>query len=181
MSLLKKIVFGLAGLIVLLVLVGLVLPGAYRVERSVVIDAPMIRVYPLVYSPPDWIKWGVWIRRDPAMKTTYSGPPAGVGAKWSWQSATQGNGSMEITQAVFDKTIAYTLSIEGWDGKFLGHLDFAPAPGAKGPGVKVTWVGEGDVGMNLIGRYFVLFMDRMLGPDFEACLKNLKDVAERGG
>jgi hypothetical protein len=32
---------------------------------------------------------------------------------------------------------------------------------------------------NLMMKYFAPFMDKMVGPDFEAGLKNLKEVAEK--
>ncbi|HEX4858715.1 MAG TPA: SRPBCC family protein [Usitatibacteraceae bacterium] len=172
----KRIVFGLLGLVVLLLLIGFLLPSSYSVQRSIDIAAPMEKVYPLVYNPKDWVRWGVWYRRDPAMQVSYSGPPAGVGARWAWKSKSQGNGEMEFTVTEFNKSVAYKLSVEGWDGKLSGRLEFAPA----GPGVRVTWIGEGDVGMNPIGRYFAALMDRMLGPDFEGGLANLKSLAEKG-
>jgi hypothetical protein len=176
MAIAKKVLFVLVGLAILLCLVGLALPGTYRVERSIEIAAPMIKVYPHVYNPKDWARWGVWNRRDPGMSMTYSGAPAGVGAKWAWKSKSEGDGNMEITKAEFDKRIDYILRIDGVDGRFDGHFLFAPNGGK----VKVTWVGEGDMGMNPIGRWFALLMDKMLGPDFEGSLNNLKELAEKG-
>ena len=141
---------------------------------QIVINAPMEAVYPLVYDPKAWARWGVWYRRDPAMKMTYSGAPAGVGAKWTWQSTTEGNGRMEFTAADFNKRVAYKIAFDDFDGAFTGRLDFVPA----GKGVRVNWIAEGDVGANPLMRYFALVMDRMLGPDFEAGLANLKQLAE---
>jgi Polyketide cyclase / dehydrase and lipid transport len=177
MKIAMKLLIGLVGLCVVAVLASFALPSTYKVERAIEIAAPMEKIYPLVYHPKDWARWGVWSRRDPAMQTSYSGAPAGVGAKWAWTSVSEGNGSMEITQAEFNKSIAYQLAVEGWDAKMLGRFEFAQA----GAGVKVTWIGEGDVGMNPIGRYFALMMDRMLGADFEGGLKNLKVLAETKG
>ena len=45
-------------------------------------------------------------------------------------------------------------------------------------GVKVTNGFYGDNGVNLVGRYFGLFMDQMVGPQFEKGLENLKNIAE---
>jgi len=55
-----------------------------------------------------------------------------------------------------------------------GELTFA----AEGNGTKVVWTMNGNAGMNPIFRWFGLFMDKMVGPDFEAGLKNLKKLAE---
>ena len=52
---------------------------------------------------------------------------------------------------------------------------------AGGENTKVTWSNEGDLGANPINRYFGLMMDRMMGPDFEEGLNNLKRAVEAGG
>ena len=46
---------------------------------------------------------------------------------------------------------------------------------------KVTWSNGGDLGMNPVGRYFGLFMDRMMGPDFQSGLEKLKSKVETKG
>jgi hypothetical protein len=55
-----------------------------------------------------------------------------------------------------------------------GQLRLEPA----GAGTRVTWTNEGDMGTNPVNRYFGLFMDRLVGPDFEGGLKNLKTIVE---
>ena len=175
MKFLKYTLLGLIGLVVLLAVAGFAIPPQFKVVRSINITAPMIKIYPMVYDPKAWAKWSVWYRRDPAIKTTYSDPPAGVGAKWAWESASQGNGGMEMTRADFDKLIAYKLFLADIEGAMEGCFEFEP----QGSAVKVTWSTEGNVGNNPFMRYFALFMDRMIGPDFEAGLKNLKEIAER--
>jgi uncharacterized protein YndB with AHSA1/START domain len=175
MKLLVRAIVALLALIVLLLAVGLALPSRFRVERSVEIAAPADRVYPLIAAPAAWKDWSVWNQRDPAMKIDYSGPPAGVGAKWRWQSETEGNGEMEFTEAVPQQRVGYRLSFPDMGMQSSGALTLAPA----GSGVRVTWTNEGDMGGNPVNRWFGLFMDRLVGPDFEAGLKNLKARAER--
>jgi hypothetical protein len=55
-----------------------------------------------------------------------------------------------------------------------GTMTLAP----DGDGVKVTWLDAGDLGMNPLFRWFGLFIEHMIGPDFEKGLANLKRVAE---
>ncbi len=175
MKILKYTLLTILALIIALVLIGFAMPSKYNVTRSIDIKAPMIKVYPQVYDPKGWSRWGVWSQRDPEMKVTYSGAPAGVGAKWAWVSKKEGSGSMEITRADFDKLIAYKIAFADFDGSFDGRLEFVPIDG----GTRVTWIADGDVGSNPLMRYFALLMDRMLGPDFEGGLKNLKALAEQ--
>lgn len=175
MKVLKYLVLALAGVAVLAALIAFALPRTYKVERSIVIKAPMIKIFPQVIDPKGWQRWGVWNRRDPGMEITFSGAPAGPGAKWAWKSKSEGNGQMEITLADFDKRVGYRITFADFDMVAEGRLDFAP----EADGVRVVWTGEGDVGGNPYMRYFAVMMDRMVGPDFEASLKNLKELAER--
>jgi Polyketide cyclase / dehydrase and lipid transport len=171
----KKVLLATAALLLLIVLAGFALPRGYKVERSIEINATMDKVYPLVYDPKAWARWGVWNRRDPGMKMAYSGMPAGAGAKWSWQSASQGSGDMEMVVAEFNKTVVYKITFPDYQMVASGRLEFAPAGG----GVRVAWIGEGDMGANPLMRYMGLVMDLMMGPDFEGGRKNLKQLAEQ--
>jgi len=41
-----------------------------------------------------------------------------------------------------------------------------------------VWVDAGDLGLNPLSHWFGLFLDRMIGPDFEAGLAKLKALCE---
>jgi uncharacterized protein YndB with AHSA1/START domain len=174
MKWLLRIVLGVVVLVVVLAAVGLLLPPHYKVQRSLEIGAPADKVYALIVDPREWKRWTVWNRRDPAMKMEYSGAPSGAGAKWSWQSATEGSGSMEFTDARPGERIVYRLSFPEFGMQSSGTLSIVPA----GAGVRVTWTNEGDLGASPVNRWFGLMMDRLVGPDFEGGLANLKRLAE---
>ena len=55
-----------------IVLVGLVLPSTFSVERTVDIKAPPRKIYDYVVEPKQWTRWSVWTKRDPDMRITYS-------------------------------------------------------------------------------------------------------------
>jgi uncharacterized protein YndB with AHSA1/START domain len=175
MKILKGLLVGLVVLVAGLVAVGFLMPSQYRVERSVRIDAPAERVYALLADPREWKGWSEWNRRDPAMKITYSGPPAGSGAAWSWESRSEGEGHMAFTRADPPRRIEYALEFPSMGAKSKGALTLS----ANGPSTAVTWTNEGDVGSNPLMRLFVPFMDSMVGPDFAAGLANLKALAEK--
>jgi uncharacterized protein YndB with AHSA1/START domain len=166
----------LVALAVLLLAIGLMLPSQFKVQRSVEIAAPASKVYPLIAAPAAWTRWSVWNQRDPAMKIEYAGPASGAGARWNWRSATEGSGEMEFTEADVDRRIAYRLSFPEFGMQSRGVLTIDAA----GSGVRVSWTNEGDMGSNPVNRWFGLFMDRLVGPDFEAGLANLKRLAEAG-
>jgi hypothetical protein len=107
---------------------------------------------------------------------SYSGPPFGQGAKWSWESKSEGRGSMEFTHVVPNERVEYRLVFPQFNMTSTGALVLEPARG----GTDVTWTYVGDTGPNPVKHYLAAFMDHMVGPDFEQGLANLKAAAEKG-
>lgn len=175
MRILIRVLVGLLALAALLAAIGFFLPRDFKVARSTVIAAPPEKIYPMIAETRNWPKWTVWNARDPNMKIDYTGPNAGVGAKWSWQSKTEGNGEMEFTEADPQKGIRYKLTFADFGMVSTGVMQFAP----EGNGTKVTWTNEGQLGVNPFTRYFGLAMDSMVGKDFESGLAKLKAQVEK--
>ena len=173
MKLALKILKYLVGLVVLLVAVAFLLPSTYSAQRSMAINAPAEKVFPLIANQKEWKRWSVWNQRDPNMELSYSGPESAAGSKWAWKSKSEGNGGMEWSAVEANKRVGYILTMEGMTPS-TGDLFVVP----EGAGTKVTWTMKGDAGMNPMFRWFGLFMDKMVGPDFDAGLKNLKKLAE---
>jgi uncharacterized protein YndB with AHSA1/START domain len=164
----------LGALVLLVVAVGFFLPSGFSVQRSIEINATPKKIYDLVVEPRRWKEWSVWTRRDPDMRITYGGPPFGMGAKWAWVSKSEGNGSMEFTRVEPDRAVEYLLLFPDFNMRSTGALRLEPA----GTATRVTWTNVGDVGANPLKHYLAVTMDRMVGPDFEAGLANLKALAE---
>ena len=167
--------FVLALVLAIVFVVGaLLISPTYRVERTATINAPAAKIYPLIAAPKNWPQWTVWNRREPDLKMAFSGAPSGKGAKWAWEGK-DGKGEMEFTDAEADRLVRYRLAFPDMGMASTGALTLVPA----GNATKISWTNEGDMGWNLMGRWFVPFMDRMMGPDFEAGLANLKTLAEK--
>lgn len=175
MKWLKRLLGGLLLVVLLLVGVGFLLPSTFGIRRSTVVNAPADKVYALVANPRHWNRWAVWNLRDPAMKIDYSGPEAGTGAVWAWQSKSQGDGRMTFTAGEPGKRLAYDLYFPDFGSTSTGELRFT----AEGSATRVTWVMNGDFGANPLYRWFGLFSERMMGPDFDGGLANLKALAEK--
>lgn len=174
-KLLKWLVIVLVGLALLLFAGGYALSPKFTTVRTTTVDAPADKVYALIADPREWKRWSVWNRRDPAMAITYSGPASGVGAVWEWKSKSEGDGRMTFTGAEPGKRLAFDLFFPDFGTTSSGALDLAVVGG----GTRVTWSMNGDMGSNPLYRWMALFMDRMVGPDFEAGLANLKALAEK--
>jgi len=175
MRICKKILIGLMLLIVGLAVIGFFLPSHFKVERSIEISAPPEKIYPYLEDPRAWSKWAVWNQRDPQMQVTYLGPEKGEGAKWLWISRSEGNGGMDFVKAEPPRLIEYKLSFPDFNMSSGGKLELT----STGAVTKMTWTNEGDVGGNIISRYFLLTMDSTVGSDFDAGMKNLKTLVEK--
>lgn len=170
----KKLLIGLIGIVCLFLIVGFFLPAEYKVERSTNIKAEPQQIFERFNTLEHWKEWMVWIRRDPAMTVEFDGPASGVGATMSWKSESQGSGSLTLDESVAGKHVTYTLSFPDYPPS-KGRLEITP--GADGH--TVSWSDEGNMGASPINRYFGLFLDGLIGPDFEEGLANLKEVCEK--
>ena len=174
MKFLKKLFLFLLAIATVFMLIAVFLPSKVHVERSLAIGAPPEKVFEQINVLTNWEKWSPWHKIDPAMKLQYSGPPAGEGAKYAWQSQHRnvGNGTLTISKSVPNEFLETAMHFDDGDG--TGAFRLEKSAGA----TKVVWSMETDMGRNPVGRYVGLMMDKMVGPDFEKGLNNLKTVCE---
>lgn len=174
MRIVKNILIALIVLIVVLAGIGFMLPSAYKVERSVTIAAPADVVFDQVNDLKKNEAWSPWMKNDPSLQITYSGPEAGKGATSSWTSKKSGNGSQTITESVPGKSINTFL-----DFHEMGNAQGAWSFSEEGGNTKVTQIMAGDAGKNPFRHLMNLAMDKMIGKYFEQGLGALKDVSEK--
>ncbi|MCI0635291.1 MAG: SRPBCC family protein, partial [Actinobacteria bacterium] len=75
-------------------------PSEFRVARTATIDAPVPVVFAQVNDFHKWAAWSPYEKRDPAMRKTYEGAPAGTGAIYSWAGNKEvGEGRSTITES----------------------------------------------------------------------------------
>ncbi len=169
----KRILIGITVIVLAFAAFVASRPSTYRVERSVVVEAPAAKPYARVVDFHRWEGWSPWAKLDPAMKLDFAGPESGVGATYHWKGNDKvGEGRMTITGAVPDQRIEVKLEfLKPWEQTSLTVFTFAPDPG----GTKVTWSMSGE--HDFVGKLFAVFMDMdgMVGPDFEKGLAALKE------
>ncbi|MEM6797045.1 MAG: SRPBCC family protein [Acidobacteriota bacterium] len=175
MALVKKLVIGVVGLILGLLVVGFFLPRNVHLERSVTIDAPQHTVFTLLSGYGRFNEWSPWSKLDPETVYTFEGPSHGVGAAMAWTSddPSVGSGNQRITALTVPSQIKTDLDF-GPQGTADAFFNLE----AEGASTRVTWGFDTDLGVNPLGRYFGLVLDSMLGPQYEEGLANLKVLAE---
>jgi hypothetical protein len=177
LKILRGLLYTILGLLALLLVAGLLLPGSAHVERSVTTTARPDTVYEIVSGFARFNEWSPWADLDPKARYSYSGPPSGVGATMTWTSdkPAVGSGRQEILAVEPGRSVTTKLDF-GEQGVSTSRIDIAPAPG----GSRITWSFDTSFEGNFLGRYFGPFFDRMIGPDYERGLSRLKAIAEAG-
>ena len=173
---LETILIIVAIIVALFIVVVIMQPSEFRVERSGTVAAPAKEVFAQVNDFHNWEAWSPWAKRDPAMKQTYEGPPAGKGAIYSWTGNKQvGEGRMTITESRPSEYVRINLEFLR-PFKATNTAEFAFKP--QGSETAVTWSMTGR--KNFVFKAFGLFMnmDKMVGNDFEKGLAQMKRVVE---
>ena len=175
-SVFKKILPGIAVIVVVFLVVVAMQPSGFRVTRSATIAAPPAVVFPHVNELKKWEPWSPWMKLDPAAKSTFDGPPAGKGAAMSWAGNNEvGEGRMTITESRPNEQVRFHLEFyKPMAGASDAEFTFKP----QGSQTEVTWTMTGK--NNFIAKAMCLFMnmDKMIGGQFEQGLAGMKAIAE---
>ncbi len=166
----------LGAVILVFLIVVAMQPDEFRVARSTKIAAPSSAVFAQVNDFHNWEAWNPWGKLDPAMKQTYEGAPAGVGAVNSWNGNAQvGEGRMTITDSHPSDLIRIKLEfMRPFAATHTAEFTFKP----EGEQTAVTWSMAGK--KNFISKGIGLFMsmDKMIGDQFDKGLADMKSVVE---
>lgn len=162
-------------LVAVVFVVGNLLPDRVHVERKIIITAPPERVFSLVNNLKEFNRWSPWAAKDPNTQYRFEGPESGVGAKvyWSSENKQVGSGSQEIIESRPNEFVRTALDF-GAQGKASASF----IVDSISEGSRVTWGLDVDAEGSVIGRYFGILIDRMVGPDYETGLDNLRKIAE---
>jgi hypothetical protein len=175
---LKKVLVGLAAIVVVFVVVVAVQPSEFRVARTATIDATPAEVYEQVNDFHNWQEWSPWAKLDPAAKNSFEGPSSGTGAIFRWSGNNEvGEGSSTITESRESELVRIKLDFVR---PFAGTNDVAFTFKPVGDQTAVTWSMSGQ--KNFMAKAIGLFMDceEMCGTQFDQGLSNMKAVVEEG-
>ena len=151
-------------------------PDSCNFQRSVHVNAPAEKVFPLINDIRASVKWNPFVKKDPNIKSTYSGPESGPSAKYAFEGNNQvGTGSCEIVESKPNEYVNMRLlMIKPFAGE--NKVVFTLKP--QGGGTFVTWAMEGKVPFIAKIMHTIMNMDKMIGGEFDAGLAEMKAMAE---
>ena len=178
MAILKKILLGIAVLVAVLLIVGLLTKTDMAAEVEVVINKPVGEVFDYVKYLENQGNYSKWQMMDPNMKKDYTGTDGTVGFVSSWDSEVDdvGKGEQEIIAIREGERIDYELRFsEPWESVSTAYMTTTSLDSSQ---TKVIWGFSGSMPypMNLM----LLFtdMEGLVRDDLQTGLDMLKELLE---
>lgn len=173
-------IIGIILLVIVLAISGFImsLSGEGNLERSIVVNAPVEKVFMVVNDFGYAKDWSPWLQIDPNAKYVYSENTAGLGANYTWESDNEqvGNGRQEIIESKPNEFVNTRMAFGDMLGEYTAAFKLAPSD----EGVKVTWtlVSKASNG-GVMEKFFVDYLsDKVIGPTYEEGLEKLKTFIE---
>lgn len=177
MKIIKKILFVIAGIIVLALVAALFVSKEYNVKREITINKPSQEVFDYVKFIKNQEHYNKWVMMDPNMKKEYQGTDGTVGFVYAWDSQKDDVGKGEEEIKLLDEGKKINLEVR-FIRPFEGLATTEMTTEAISPTqTKVSWgmSGRSPYPMNLTNT----IMDGMLGADLEQSLQTLKGILEK--
>ena len=165
------------GVIALFLLVAALAGTRWHYEQSILIQAPIDKVWRQISTLRAINQWNPWMEMDPQLKTTYTDKDGTPGAGFSWDSPVKnvGAGSQTILKVSDHSEVATRVDFfRPFKGTGLANFRAAPENAA----TRVTWSMKSSLPypMNIIKVFGV--MRKNMSRDFTKGLNKLKGLCE---
>jgi hypothetical protein len=172
------VLYILFALIALILLLGLVAPKNYEVNRSIVVNKSLPEVFQYLKFIKNQDYWSPWKKKDPNMRQESLGVDGEVGfiAKWEGNKYV-GSGEQEIRHIEHNDRIESQLRFfKPWKSVSDAYIKVTEVDSHQ---TNITWgfTGKNPIPFNI----FILFFnfEKTVGKDFEDGLASLKEILEK--
>lgn len=170
MKVLKILGLIVFGLVAIFLIIAAFLPSEYSISRETTVNVSADSVYNHILVYKDRDKWDPWLAMDPGATVNISDK------EYSWKGELIGEGKINVVKSEPNKSIHAKLEfIAPNQMKSDVHWEFESIDSST---TKLTWIFKGELGYPA-ERYFGLFLEDMMGPQFETGLNNLKTLIEK--
>jgi hypothetical protein len=174
----KTFLYIMVSLLAVVVIIGIIAPSKYAVERQIVINKPKTEVFDYLKSLKNQDDWSVWSKRDPNIKKTYRGEDRTVGFVSAWEGNDEvGKGEQEIIKITpgerIDLDLRFEKPFESTNPTYLITESISDNQ------TKVRWGFSGESPFPLNVMLLFMNMEESIGKDFDEGLSNLKNIVEK--
>jgi effector-binding domain-containing protein len=177
MTRLIEILISLAIVAALFLIVGLVLPSSRYLAERVETNRKLTIVHDTLNNFSRFKDWNALPLRDPKMETRISGPDAGVGAEFHYNSKKSevGSGTWKIVESVPNELVAIQIDNDRMGNDKRTEFKLKPT-GTNNRNVEITQTYKVKYGWNLLGRYAGLYVRSHVGDDMKFGLAKLTNM-----
>ena len=162
--------------ILIILLLGILAPRNYRIERSIEIQAPAALVFEQIRFWKNWHAWSPWADMEPTMAVSIQGRDGSAGSEYHWTGKRTGSGLMTHLESGHPERFAYHVRhIKPLPGESEGSFLLEESGGM----TKASWIYQGRTTFPWNIMNLFLSMDKIAGRDFERGLVRLRDHCER--
>lgn len=179
MKIAKNILLVFVAIVVIVLVIAVIVPSEFGVEREVSIDKSKIEVFEYVKLLKNQDYFSVWAKIDPNMKKEFSGVDGTVGfiSSWTSEHPDVGVGEQEITGLDSERRIDYELRfLEPFESTSSAYMIFESVDSNK---TAVRWGFEGNMPYPINLMLLFVDMEGELGADLQSGLDNLKGILEK--
>ena len=176
MNIIITILLIIAGITLLLLIIALFTKKKYYVQREIIINAPLQKVFGYIKQLKNWDNFNKWAMADPDMKREFKGTDGTVGFIYAWNGNKKaGEGEKEIRAIVEGKSF-------GWEIRFvrpftaIGYTNMSTESKSENQ-TKVTMSNTSKIKFPL--NIMVPMVEKMLPKDMDTSLATLKNVLEK--
>ena len=175
MKLSKFIGIVLGTLVGLVLIIALFAPKEFKYEKSIVINAPIEKVWENVNSLSALDKWSPWNAQDPNMKKELIGVDGTIGAIQNWESKIVGSGSQTIE--TIDKPAFFETKLDFYKPHKTQGKSYVKLTKEKSH-TRACWGMTGKIAYPV--NIMILFMniEKDQGKDWDNGLSKLKMISE---
>lgn len=162
----------------ILVVLGIIAPTEFAVERNVVIDKPKEEVFNHLKFLKNHSAWSPWEKRDPNMKKDYKGVDGTTGFILSWSGNSEvGIGEQEIKKITegerIETELRFKKPMEDTSQAYLLTEAIDPQK------TKVVWGIKGKMPFPQNVICLLMSMEKVLKNDLDSGLNSLKTNLEK--
>ncbi len=168
------VLYILGGLLLLAIIIALLSPSRYQVEKSIIIKKPQPEVMEKVANFNYYKEWNPWQKMEPGAKAVITGSEKRPGHKYEWNGKKIGAGSLTLRD-IDKRHISFDLEfLRPWKSKAKDNWLFEDWGTNE---TKVTWQNAGELPFP-VARLMWPMIRKNLDRQFVEGLNNLKQMSE---
>src|SRR4030095_9874027 len=176
MNIIITILLVLAGIIALLLIIGLFIRRDHYVRREIIINAPRQKVFDFVKLLENQDKFNKHAMAGPGRKKEYKGTDGTVGFIYAWKgNKDAGEGEKEITNIIEGKRVEMEIRfVKPMKTSATIIMELESLSDIQ---TKLTWSNAGK--LNYPVNIFIPMMESRLPKDMDESLATLKNILEK--